>query len=61
MSAHVLLNLLKQVEEKIDKLQGLARILSLFPTDFHFIVNYRCTNFRFYISYDTKKSLKSRF
>ena len=57
MSVHVLLNLLNELV-KSDKMQGLSSILSLFRNEFNESVS---TNIRFYLSYDTKNSLKSYF
>ena len=52
MSAHVLLNLLNELGKR-ERVQGLPSILSLFSNG--------STNFRFYLSYDTKITLKSHF
>ena len=41
-----------------DKMQGLSSILSFFRNEFNESVS---TNIRFYLSYDTKNSLKSYF
>ena len=57
MSVHVLLNLLNELV-KSDKMQGLSSILSLFRNEFNESVS---TNISFYLSYDTKNSLKSYF
>ena len=48
MSAHVLLNLLNELEER-DKMRGLPSILSLFRNEFN---KFKSTNVRFYLSYD---------
>ena len=57
MSVHVLLNLLNELV-KSNKMQGLSSILSLFRNEFNESVS---RNIRFYLSYDTKNSLKSYF
>ena len=48
MSAHVLLNLLNELEKR-DKMRGLSSILSLFRNEFN---KFKSTNVRFYLSYD---------
>ena len=53
MSAHVLLNLLKELR-KSDKMRGLPSILSLFRNEFN-----EFNSTRFYLSYDIKISLTS--
>ena len=50
MSAHVLLNLLNELEKR-DKMRGLPSILSLFRNEFKNSIN-KSTNVRFYLSYD---------
>ena len=50
MSAHVLLNLLNELEKR-DKMRGLPSILSLFCNEFNKF-EYKSTNVRFYLSYD---------
>ena len=55
MSAHVLLNLLNELWKR-DKMRGLLSISSLFRNKFN-----KCTNVRFYLSYDIKITLKSHF
>ena len=58
MSAHGLFNSLSKLR-KIDKMQGLPSILSLFRNDFNKIN--MSTNVRFYLSYDIKITLKFHF
>ena len=55
MSAHVLLNLLNELGEKI-RCEALPSILSVFPNEFNKCNNtaYRSTNARFCLSYDSK-------
>ena len=60
MSAHVLLNLLNELGKR-DKMRGLPSILSLFRNEFNKFNNTRARNVRFYLSYDIKITLKSRF
>ena len=60
MSAHVLLNLLNELEKR-DKMRGLPSILSLFRNSFNKFKLYKSTNVRFYLSYDIKITLKSHF
>ena len=57
MSAHVLLNLLKELGKR-DKMQGLLSIVSHFHNEFNKLIN-TCT--RFYLSYDIMITLKSHF
>ena len=61
MSDHVLLNLLNKLG-KSDKMRGLLSILSLFRNEFNKFNNtIKCTNVRFFLSYDIKITLKSLF
>ena len=55
MSAHVLLNLLKELGKR-DKMRGLLSILSLFRNEYN-----KFNNVRFYLSYEIKITLKSNF
>ena len=59
MSAHVLLNLLNELE-KIDKMRGLPSILSLFRNEFNKFNNKRARMLDF-IYHMTKIPLKSHF
>ena len=59
MSAHVLLILLNELGKR-DKMEGLQSILSLFRNKFN-KYNIKSTHVRFYLSYDTKNTLKSHF
>ena len=54
MSAHILLNLLKELEKGV-KMWGLLRILSLFRNKFNKLnIKYRSTIIIFYLSSDIK-------
>ena len=59
MSAHVLLNLLKELGKR-DKMRGLPSILSLFRNEFNKFNNTRARMLDS-ISYDIKITLKSHF
>ena len=59
MSAHVLLNLLNELEKR-DKMRGLPSILSLFCNELNKFNNTRA-RMLFYLSYDIKITLKSHF
>ena len=60
MSAHVLLNLLKELRKRY-KMRGLPSILSLFRNGFSKFKKNNGTNARFYLSYDIMITLKSHF
>ena len=60
MSAHVLLNLLKELGKK-DKMRGLLIILSLFRNEFNKFNNTGTRMLDSILSYDIKITLKSHF
>ena len=53
MSAHILLNLLKELRKR-DKMRGLPSILSIFCDKFDKFNNTGIMNLRFYLSHDIK-------
>ena len=60
MSPHVLLNLLNEFGEKRSNVR-LVEHLSTFHNKFNKFSNTGAQNVRFYLSYDPKTTLKSRF